>query len=108
MPRHEFRTIEAFVHSLEEKAAGYLRHADLPSAVEGKLFLQGRAYELGLILEILRNSNLGIVYPPEAEVKSLLRWFWHGGARTCSDCSGEVFSLEEGYICSKCKRQADT
>ena len=37
-----------------------------------------------------------------------LRWHWNlDGDRICDNCGAEVWAFNEGYICSKCDRQAD-
>lgn len=65
MPRHEFRTIEQFVQLLEELMSGaHIFAAHKRDNGESGLYYDGRREAYGHVLDILRNSNLGIVYPP--------------------------------------------
>lgn len=48
------------------------------------------------------------------EGEATLRWHYgptatdpNPGSMWCDDCSGEVWILEDGYICRGCGRQAD-
>jgi hypothetical protein len=63
---HTFRTIEEFLIMLEERsrAAGRIAAAYGRSGETGREAV-GREGAFQFVADIVRNSNLGIVYPPE-------------------------------------------
>lgn len=60
MPRHEFRTIEAFVKWLDDHSDFHAQNGPDVSNSE----LRGYVKAMREVASLVRSSNIGIVYPP--------------------------------------------
>lgn len=71
MPHH-FRTIEAFVQLLEQKAQEADAASKRMTIARGYSFTkEGERNAYNAVAEILRTSNIGIVYPPPEQKRDL-------------------------------------
>lgn len=67
MPRHEFRTIEQFVQWLEKHRDACDNIAKDEPQASARCGWMGKALAFETVLDVVRTSNLGIVYPPSED-----------------------------------------
>lgn len=70
---HHFRTIEAFVQLLEANKLAYRNEIETAKKEgEDDMFSRGAVSAYSQVLDILRASNIGIVYPPPEPERKLV------------------------------------
>jgi hypothetical protein len=85
MPYH-FRTIEDFVQLLEARRDRCFALMAEQSDLELRGYCEGRGKSFQVVLDILRTSNIGIVYPPPEQKRDLPDL--EPGEAYCPCCNG--------------------